>query len=345
MRDRELKELSLPSHRASAQAGAAVVEDAHRHLEALAFLAEDVRRRHAHVVEEDGGRVRGANPHLVLVRAVRDAAEVAGDDEGGDLSLLLRRIQSRLREHGVEVRDAAVGDPELLPVEDVEVAVTARAGLDRERVRPAPRLGQAERSDVLARCELRKVAPLLRVVAEQQEAFETDAGMCAEGHGDRRVPGSNLLHHSRVTGVGEPEAAVLFRHDQPEQAHLLQRLEQLRRELTVAIQLAPVDPGHVPVDGLADRRNQLGLVSRHLRVGEELVLEDVAEEQRLAEGSAGVEGHPRSLTHPADSSRNSPRSDRLDRFRHDGFRLVDDALQVRLVAEAFRVDLVDVLGT
>src|SRR5439155_6769515 len=44
-----------------------------------------------------------------------------------------------------------------------------------------------------------------------------------------------------------------------------------------------------------------------------------------------------------DSSRNSPRSDSLDRFRHDGFRLVDDALQVRLVAEAFRVDLVDVL--
>src|SRR5205823_10486451 len=118
-----------------------------------------------------------------------------------------------------------------------------------------------------------------------------------------------------------------------------------RRELTLAIQLASVDPGHVPVDGLADWRNQLRLLARHLRIGEELVLEDVAEEQRLAEGSAGIEGHPRSLTHPAESSRNSPPSGRLDRFGHDGFRLVDDALQVHLVAEAFGVDLVDVLGS
>src|SRR5205085_8889119 len=100
-------------------------------------------------VEVHGGRVRGADAHLVLVRTVGDAAKVARDDERRDLPLLLRRIRSGLGEYRVEVGDAAVGDPELLAIEDVEVAVAAGAGLDRERVRAAAGLGQAERRDGL----------------------------------------------------------------------------------------------------------------------------------------------------------------------------------------------------
>jgi len=45
-----------------------VVEDAHRDLEALPLLAEQIRRGHAHVVEEHRRRVRRSDAHLVLVR-------------------------------------------------------------------------------------------------------------------------------------------------------------------------------------------------------------------------------------------------------------------------------------
>src|SRR5207302_9973722 len=103
VRDGALEQPPLASYGASGQPGAAVVEDAHRHFEALALLPQDVGSRHAHVVEVHRGRVRGADAHLVLVRAVRDAAEVARDDERSDLPLLLRRVRSRLGEYRVEV--------------------------------------------------------------------------------------------------------------------------------------------------------------------------------------------------------------------------------------------------
>ena len=126
---RERDEPLHAAHRAAAQAGAAGVQDAHGHLEALADLAEHVVAGDAHVVEPHGGGRAGADAHLVFVGAGGDAGHVAGDDEGGQRRLALRAVGG-LGEDGEEVGDAAVGDPELLAVEDPVVAVAARGGVD-----------------------------------------------------------------------------------------------------------------------------------------------------------------------------------------------------------------------
>ena len=59
---RRISELHA-ADRAAAQAGAAVVQDAHGHLEALADRAQHVFRRHPHVGERDRGGGRGADAH------------------------------------------------------------------------------------------------------------------------------------------------------------------------------------------------------------------------------------------------------------------------------------------
>ena len=62
------------------------------------------------------------------------------------------------REHDVEVGDAAVGDPGLLAVEHVGVAVLARGARHRRDVGAGVRLGQRERRDRLAARDARQVA-------------------------------------------------------------------------------------------------------------------------------------------------------------------------------------------
>ena len=70
------------AHRA--QLEAREVEHVERDLVALADLAEDVLGRHLHVLEDQRGRRRAVQAHLVLFLAALDA-EAALDQEGGEL--------------------------------------------------------------------------------------------------------------------------------------------------------------------------------------------------------------------------------------------------------------------
>src|SRR5207302_7411919 len=124
-------------------------------------------------------------------------------------------------------------------------------------------------------------------------------GAAPERDRDDGFRSGSLLPRLGVLAVRELGPAVLLGDDQPEEADLPQRLQHLRRKLALAVQLPRVDAAHVPVDRLADRRDQLGLVARHFGIGKELVLEDLAEKQGLTEGRVRIEGHPRILTQRA----------------------------------------------
>ena len=293
----ELQEALLPAHAPGAQPGATVVQDRHGDLEPLAFLSEHVDEPGLDLVEPDGGGHRGADPHLVFVRPVGDASQVAGDGEGGDLPLLLRRVGGGLGEDGEEVGDAAVGDPDLLAVQHIVRSVGRLdcAGADAECVAAGARLGEAEGRDHLAAGELGEPPALLRVGAEEQEALESDRRVRAQRDRDRAVPGGHLLHHARVAGVRETDAAVLLRDDEAEEAQITQGLEQLGGHLARAVEARGVDARHVLAGGLDDLAHGLSRVRVHLRIREELILEDVAEEERLSEARLRVEGHARSV--------------------------------------------------
>src|ERR687885_93937 len=60
------------------------VEDAHRDLEAVALLAEEVRGGHAAVVEEHLAGGRSLDPHLRLDPPDLEPRRVRLDDEGAD---------------------------------------------------------------------------------------------------------------------------------------------------------------------------------------------------------------------------------------------------------------------
>src|SRR6266540_410976 len=101
-----------------------VVEDAHRDLEAVSLLAEQVRGWDAAVVEEDLAGRRALDAHLRLDAADLEAGRVCFENEGGDTGVAAFRIG--LREHGVHVRDAGVRDEALAAVEDVLAVVQLR---------------------------------------------------------------------------------------------------------------------------------------------------------------------------------------------------------------------------
>ena len=104
--------------------------------EALAFLADQVRRRHAQVVEEDlGGRVIHHGADRIDLEAVPARLHVDQEDRetvGALLDLLARR-GARQQQHQVGMFGA--GGPDLLAVDDIAVvAVTRRGGAQRQRI-------------------------------------------------------------------------------------------------------------------------------------------------------------------------------------------------------------------
>jgi hypothetical protein len=136
-----LQEVARRAHAAGGQAEAPVVEHLHGHLEALASLAEHVVDGHAHVVEVDGGGRRASNAELALVGAGAHA-HASLDEEGGDLGLGALAGRARAREHGEQVGEAPVGDPDLRAVQQVVRAVGGELGLgayEPSRVASPPR--------------------------------------------------------------------------------------------------------------------------------------------------------------------------------------------------------------
>ena len=87
----------------------------------FADRAEHVADRHLHVVEHQRRRGRAVESELLLVGAA-DHAHVPLDDERGEF------VAVDLGEDGEHIGEAAVGDPRLLPVQDVVACRPRRAG-------------------------------------------------------------------------------------------------------------------------------------------------------------------------------------------------------------------------
>ena len=101
----------------------------------------------------------------------------------------------------------------------------------------------------------------------------------------------HLLHHPRVAGVAEADAAVLLWHDEAEESELAHVPEKLFGHLAEAIELRRVHRGEVFRNRVDQGADGLLLLGVHLRIREELILEDLAEEERLAETRLWIEGH------------------------------------------------------
>ena len=144
-----LQRVELALGRADAgNAGALVAEEILRVGPALAFLSDQVRNRHLHVLEED-------LVDLVLLvqrddRPDGDAGRVHVDEEKADALLLLH---GGVGTHQAEDHVGVLGErrPGLLAVHDIVIAVANGAGLERGKVRPRAGLGVALAPPVVVR--------------------------------------------------------------------------------------------------------------------------------------------------------------------------------------------------
>jgi hypothetical protein len=111
----------------------------------LLHASKHVLERDRALFEQHLGRVRGSDPHLPFLLALPDALGPGRDDEAGlpaGAELWLDR-----GDHHVDARDAAVGDEDLLAVEDPVAVLPHGASLHRRDIRTGVGLGDGERAD------------------------------------------------------------------------------------------------------------------------------------------------------------------------------------------------------
>src|SRR5436309_8240939 len=218
---------------------ALVGERGHGELPAVVHLADHVRARHAHGVEEDLADLGRAGQ--LAERADRDARALHIENEVGEAAVLgQRRVGAG--EQDRPPGELRVARPHLLAGHHEPVAVGLRAGAERGQV--AARAGLAEElaPDLLGREDGREEAALLRLAAVRDEGWAgvVDADAVQEL---RRAGAGQLLVQDRLLGGARAAPAVLAR---PEEAQVAGGVEPL-----------------LPVAQEGDLRGQRGVVVRH----------------------------------------------------------------------------------
>ena len=120
------------------------------------------------------------------------------------------------RQHD-DVAELAVGDEDLLAVDDEIVAVATRLRAHRLEIAAGVRLGHAERADRLAPHHLRQPMALLLLGAERKDVGGDEIGMDEKAR-PARADAPKLLEHDDVEQIIEAEAAVFLRHRAAQQA-------------------------------------------------------------------------------------------------------------------------------
>ena len=252
-------------------------------LEPPALLADQVLGRHEDVLEL-GHRVLDAlQAHELVAVQDADAFGLVVEHEGADAALVTVGLRHP-RHHDDDVGDHAVGRPQLGAVEDV-------AAVDRLGARGHARgigadvgLGQQERRDVGARHAREPLALLLVGAEHPQRLGHADRLVGRDERAERAVPGADHRQRAVVVDLREPEAVVLLGHLHAHRADALEALDDLVRDLGVALDLQRVD---LVREELAQRGEEtlalLGRLGVEPRLRVDQVEPVVAEEELLAE--------------------------------------------------------------
>src|SRR5215216_1599808 len=201
------------------------------------------------VLQDQLGGDRGPQAEL--------AFDVAGGEAGGagrDQEAAHALVVGAGPDHG-HIRDAAIGDPHLGPVEHPVAALLAGAGAHPGRVGAEVGLGQAEAADHLAGGHGRQPAPLLLLGAVAPDRVHGQGALDRDEAAGPGVAGLQLQAGQAVAdGVGAGAAVALQVH--AEQAQVAELLGQLAGQLAA---LEPAgDLGQHPVGdeaagGVADQ--------------------------------------------------------------------------------------------
>jgi hypothetical protein len=234
VRDGVLERSAGEPGRRGAERDPRAVERVHEPAEAGALLAEAPVPGHANVSEEHLRVQDRALAHLLHRRAEADAVVAALDDEGRDT--LRARPRRDRREDDVVLRDAAVRDPALLPVEHIAVAVPDGGRLDRGGVRARLGLGGRKRAERrVGRAEGLEPARLLLVAPKREDRLGEEAARRDQVADPGAAPAELLLDDARRQAVGQAAAAVLLGEHERRQPCLGRLVPDLPRHLGVGL--------------------------------------------------------------------------------------------------------------
>ncbi len=261
----------------------------HQGDETAAFLAEQVGRGHADVVEEQLRSVLGVHADLVQVAAALEAGHVPLDHQQADALVPLFRVGAGDDDH--QVGQLAVGDEGLLPVEHVAaVGLAGRRGADALQVAAGARLGHRDRGDeVPAAVAGQPAVPLLRR-AQAQQVLADHVVVHEEAEAGRARPAGLLVHDGVVAVVGVAAAAVLLVDVDAEQPGLPRLLPDAARYELVLFPLR-VERRHLAGEELTDQVAE-GLVLVGEDVASHAPTVGAANPPRVVGRGAGPSGAP-----------------------------------------------------
>ena len=196
-------------HRLDGDHQAFLWELLHQLHEAHARPAQQMIRRHAHVLEEQLRRVLRLHPDLLEIAA---ALETLGLRLDGDQRRAFgAELGIGLGDHDHQVGELAVGDEGLGAVDDPLVAVHDGRRLDRLQVGARPRLGHGDGRDQFAGAGLRDPLLLLLLGAVVEQVGNHDVVVQREGR-TRRQRAALLLDHDGAVEEIRAGAAIGLGH-------------------------------------------------------------------------------------------------------------------------------------
>ena len=187
-------------------------------------------------------------------------------------------------EGGEHVALGAVADVALLAVQHPRaVGLLHRARLDLVGVRARLGLGEREAGELAPGGEVGQEALLLLVGAEHVDALEADRLVHAEHDRERRVDLGEGLEHARVAGLREALAAVALVDVEAAEPGLAELADHVVADPALLLDLAVVHARADLARGGVQVADPLLLVGVGRRPGEDHLLVDLAEEERLRE--------------------------------------------------------------
>src|SRR5581483_6339761 len=136
----------------------------------------------------------------------RKSRSIGIDDKCADATCGNRSVRTDFglagsRKYAIELRDAAVGNPGLFPVEYIRVAIPARTTLNGSNVRPGSRFRESERRNGFAGCNTREV-PFLDLRGAGQRDGTAAETLHGKGEvGERVVAGQRLANQREGTYI------------------------------------------------------------------------------------------------------------------------------------------------
>ena len=241
-----------------------MVQDAHRQLESLALLAQEVSRGYGQVLEEELSGGRAADAQLLLQLPHPKTGMVFLHYEGRDVAGGRVTVLVGPGEDHDRVGHASAGDERLGAVEHVGVAVAHGAGSHPTRVGAGPRFGQRVGGQLLAPGQRRQEGPLLRLCPGQgdgQAAQRLDRQDERGGHAEA----GDLFDGQEQGQRAAADPSVLGREGDAQDVVLLEKLLDVPGELAAAIDLRR--PGFDPLQAeIVDHLLDLPLLVAELEV-------------------------------------------------------------------------------